>query len=262
MPLVVPSLFDQSRRSDFLHLPAYRPNYFDAFVLKISTKRQSSFAATNFDSSSSLSTLGDFDALLIEVLDMVIQTSDLHIVAAMRLLSRRGRQVVDNSAPYRWIMLYAPSVVVALTKVEVASQFTVNDVFRVLRTSVCAIYGQFGTFLWIPECIRCCMRCLYEAPALMPMIVADAEGAFKLTKRTLAQLPVILSVPGSYTSEQRRSKSGDAFSVKNICTKLRLKLMEGSLRTTLMLRPRERRWHVKNEWPNAKPMHLMTSRVI
>jgi hypothetical protein len=144
-------------------------------------------------------TLGDLDALPIELLNAILRYSDLRAVSMLRMLNRRARVIVDASLPYKHILLCAPHVVTALARTGVASHFPVDEVFHALSTPACHICGKFGMFLWIPECMRCCFACLREAPRLMPMGERDAKAAFGLTKSALARVPIMVTLPGTYT---------------------------------------------------------------
>ncbi|KDR80367.1 hypothetical protein GALMADRAFT_117099 [Galerina marginata CBS 339.88] len=144
-------------------------------------------------------TVGGLDALPNEVFEEVLRYADLRSVCILRSVTRHVRRIIDASSPYKHITRHAPGLITAFRRTRVASHFSVDQVFRVLCTPSCHVCGEFGSFLWIPECIRCCFLCLREAPELMPMTEVDAKAAFGLTKTGLAKVPVMVTLPGNYT---------------------------------------------------------------
>jgi len=99
---------------------------------------------------------------------------------------------------YKLILLKAPQAVAALEKTGIASHFSVDDLFHTLSTPSCHVCGQFGTYRWIPECVRCCFPCMTK-PELLPMTERDARAAFGLTKSGF----IMATLPAIYTSFQR-----------------------------------------------------------
>jgi hypothetical protein len=185
-------LFGDAAPHEIFSLLAYHPRDLDASVLSISTDPDPPTHVVDSNRPPVCATLGDLDTLPIELLDEVLQYSDLRTVSMLRLLNRRARVVVDTSVPYRHILLRAPGVVTALGRTGVASHFSVSEVFYALSTPTCQVWH-------IPECIPCCFSCLREAPELMPMGEGDARAAFGLTKRGLAKVPIMVTLPGTYT---------------------------------------------------------------
>jgi len=196
-----PSFFGDAKPRDVLRVLTYHPQQFDASVVSIPTASDPlmrSRTCTVLEKA-----IGDLDLLPLELINKVLRRSDLRTVSTLRLLNRRARAVVDSSFPYKLILLHAPQVVAALEKTGVASHFSVDDVFRALSTPSCGVCGKFGTYLWIPECTRCCFLCVREAPELMPMSERDARDTFGITKSGLRGVPIMVTSPGLYTTQQR-----------------------------------------------------------
>src|SRR6266542_2755050 len=112
------------------------------------------------------------------------------------LLNRQARTIVHTSLPYKHLLRHVPRALVALMRTG-GSHFT-DEVFRTFCSPACCICGNFGAFLWIPECIRCCFTCMRKAPELMPMGKSQAKAVFGLTKRALAKVPIMITLPGTY----------------------------------------------------------------
>jgi len=200
-----PSFFGDTKPRKILRLLAYHPREFDASVVSIPTKRDplvTQIRSTD-PHSTTCATLGDLDPVPLELLNEILRRSDLRAVSNFRSLNRRARTVVESSFPYKLLLRNAPHVVAALEKTGIASHFSVDDAFHALSTPSCNVCGKFGTYLWIPECIRCCFFCVREAPELMPMSEPDARAAFGLTKSALKGVPIMATLPGLYTDQQR-----------------------------------------------------------
>jgi len=188
----------KAKRREILRFLTYRTQQFDASVVSIPTKK-----TTQIVTGLPCTTLGDLEPLPLESLNEILRYSDLHSASAFRSLNRRARAVVESSFPYNLILHNAPNVFAVLEKTGIASHFSVDDVFQALCTPSCHICGEFGTYLWIPECIRCCFSCVMKAPELMPVSEPDARTAFGLTKSGLASVPIMTTLPGVYTTRQR-----------------------------------------------------------
>ncbi|TFY72433.1 hypothetical protein EVG20_g582 [Dentipellis fragilis] len=145
------------------------------------------------------SALGDLDVLSKELLQMTMGYMDLQTLSAFRLVNKRGQRAVASLSPYRHILTYAPDLVYSLVRTKMAAHFTVNDLYDVFCAEFCGICNVIcGAFFWIPGCMRCCHFCLRNAPELMPITESDIPAVYGLSKSHLANLPVLVTVPGKY----------------------------------------------------------------
>jgi hypothetical protein len=199
---IMPSL--DCDRGAIFRVVAYYCRDYDASVLSTLTDTNRGPSTRLMDHG--LSTLGDLEVLSVELLSEILRYARLSSVLTFRLLSKRARAAVDASVPYKHILLNAPCIISALVRTGVSSHFTVDHIFRSFTTPNCQVCGLFGAFLWIPECIRCCMPCVRESPELFPMTQSDAKAAFGLTKKTLANVPVMSSLPGTYSLSETPQK--------------------------------------------------------
>ena len=197
-----PQFVDSSRsRRKILRVLTYHPRD-DCSVLSepIPRKRfrRPQANIVHFNPPSTFGTLGDLNALPIELLNEILRYSDLYTNFMFSLLNRQARTIVHASFPYKHLWRHAPRALVALIRTG-ASHFTVDEVFQTFCSPSCHICGNFGSFLWIPECIRCCFVCLRKAPKLMPMGESRARAVFGLTKKSLAKVPIVTTLPGTYS---------------------------------------------------------------
>ncbi|PBK92739.1 hypothetical protein ARMGADRAFT_1165779 [Armillaria gallica] len=155
-----------------------------------------------------VTSLGRLD-LPLELLDIIVsQYCDIQtLVTSFSLVNRRARVIVSSSLVYQRIRRHAKRALVAMLRTKAASFYTLADVYGVLcGDPYCTKCGDFGPLLWLPECRRCCMSCLREAPDLMPISRHAATKALGIPKSTLARLPTVCTVPGGYGWGQKTFK--------------------------------------------------------
>ncbi|KAK0463263.1 uncharacterized protein EV420DRAFT_1523565, partial [Desarmillaria tabescens] len=140
-----------------------------------------------------VASLGRLGALPNEILDMIISDCcDIQtIVTSFSLVNRGARMAVDASLAFQRVS--------PMLKTRTGSFFTLEDLDDVLcRDISCGLCGNFGPLLWLPECRRCCMPCLYTAPGLLPISLSMATTAFGVSEAVLARVPAVCTVPGQY----------------------------------------------------------------
>ncbi|KAK0463270.1 uncharacterized protein EV420DRAFT_1523612 [Desarmillaria tabescens] len=148
-----------------------------------------------------VASLGRLRALPNEILDMIISDCcDIQtIVTSFSLVNRGARMAINASLAFQRVSRYAPRALIAMLRTRAGSFFTLEDLCDVLcRDSSCSLCGNFGPLLWLPECRRCCMPCLYTAPELLPISLSMATTAFGVSEAVLASVPAVCTVPGQY----------------------------------------------------------------
>lgn len=145
--------------------------------------------------------LGRLSNLPVELLNEIVRFCTLRSVINFGYVCRHAWRIVEESYPYKLLVSAAPELVATLIQTDAALYYTVDDIFNVLRTPSCCICGNFGGFLYLPDCKRCCMRCLRFSGRLYPMTLPMAKDIFGLTKSQLkrAGVPLVRSLPGKRT---------------------------------------------------------------
>ena len=96
-------------------------------------------------------------------------------------------------------MTHALDVVCALLRTNLASWFTLRDLFDVLCTRGCGICGYFGGLLFVPFLVRICSKCIMEHPPFGMSSVADVTRRTGLSLEFLRQtVPVLSTISGKY----------------------------------------------------------------
>ena len=145
-----------------------------------------------------MATLGDMGKLPLELVGFVVQYTDLRSVSKLRLVNRRMHLIVDDSVPYKFLVHQIPHTIASLKLADAWQHFTVGDLYSTLCQPTCTFCKDLGTYLWILEGVRCCFNCLYETPHLMSLIESDAKSLFGIPKNALADIPSMLTLPGTY----------------------------------------------------------------
>ena len=148
--------------------------------------------------------LGRFDKLPLETTQNILSNLDLSTLTLLRSISRRTTFLVDSLPGYQKVITHSPNALRALLSTHVAQYFTANDLHNALRAQNCFLCGQFGAFLYLLECRRCCWQCLTSDEDLLPISQSSAKLTFRFDAQTGAKLPMLLNIPGSYGLKQER----------------------------------------------------------
>ena len=204
-----PILTDPSSRDTAVNWFGYHPAEFDETVLckhVAQPSHRSEDGTPPHPSSSSppppprapVATLGDLGQLPLELVSFVVQYTDLRSVSRLRLVNRRSCLIVDDSIPYKFLVRQIPDTIASLKWADAWQHLTIHDLYSTLCKPTCMFCKDLGTYLWILEGVRCCFNCLYETPHLMALIESDAKALFGVSKTALANIPSMLTLPGTY----------------------------------------------------------------
>lgn len=149
--------------------------------------------------------LGKLEVLPLELVHEVILALDLQSLTVFRAVNSTARALVSSNPAYRNIVTHAPDVIRAYIATTLASSFNIAQLFDALCAQSCAQCNDFGGFLFLPNCTRCCWACLTQHPDLLPISAAHARVMFGLTKGATAKLPVMQSIPGLYKMRMKSS---------------------------------------------------------
>ncbi|KAI9669890.1 MAG: hypothetical protein M1831_006925 [Alyxoria varia] len=147
---------------------------------------------------SSASSAGLLDRLPLEILHYILDDLDFGSLSRMSQVSLRAKEIVESLPAYRELMKYAPKTLKALGQTGSISFHTAATLRGALRSQKCVSCQEYGAFLFLPTCERCCYECLSENHSLWVIPVSLAGRCFDLTPRQLKQLPTLHSIPGRY----------------------------------------------------------------
>lgn len=154
--------------------------------------------------SSSNLNIGSLQCLPPEIIDLIFDHLDLQSLTDIRRVSWHARALIDRLPSYSFIARHAPEAIRAMLATQMAAHFTAPDILDAICQEVCSACGHFGPLLRLFCCRRFCRACMLSSYELLPMSVAAAKMEFGLNDRSLKLLPILFTVPGIYTDDDRR----------------------------------------------------------
>ncbi|KAF4449551.1 hypothetical protein F53441_7210 [Fusarium austroafricanum] len=145
------------------------------------------------------SSLGLLDAIPAELLLLILNLLDFQSLSRVSRVCFRGKIIVESLSPYRQVMQHAPTILTALTKTNLISRYPASLILHALQTYHCVSCLDFGAFLYLPTCERVCLECLNQNRGLWMITTATARKCFGLTQRQLQTIPIMRSIPGTYS---------------------------------------------------------------
>lgn len=184
------------------------------------------------------SSLGRLDKLPTELLFLTFNLLDLRSLSRVLRLSLKGKSMIEALPVYQQIMRHAPTLLTALSQTRLLSVHSSPLILQTLRSDRCASCFEFGGFIFLPTCERICFECLRENVAFWMITPTIAKQCFHLTDSQLKMVPIMYSIPGSYsvgTLPSQKSRVYRLVSVKQ-AKQLAIKL-HGSIEKVATLSP-------------------------
>lgn len=152
------------------------------------------------------SSIGFLDNLPLELLHFVLELLDFQSLSRVLRVSLRGKAAVESLHAYRALIEFAPCALRGLGMIGLISYHSSATLYATLQSSQCSSCREFGAFLFLPTCVRCCYECLRRNQSLWVIPVALAKKCFKLKQSHLKGAPIMRSVPGVYSVGHRISR--------------------------------------------------------
>ncbi|KAI1359726.1 F-box domain-containing protein [Xylaria arbuscula] len=146
----------------------------------------------------SASSLGILDRLPAELLYEVLKNLDLQSTILFSRVSIRGRNIVYSFPAYRDVIKHAPHALAAFSQTKLLHLHSASELHNALRNERCATCPEYGVYLFLPTCERCCWQCLRSNPTRRVVSPTAAAKIFALSPKMVQQLPVMFSIPGTY----------------------------------------------------------------
>ncbi|KAF4993949.1 hypothetical protein FDECE_13267 [Fusarium decemcellulare] len=144
------------------------------------------------------SSLGILDRLPAELLHGVLSELDFRSMTRFSRGSIRARNMLQSLPAYRDLMNHAPQAVAALGQTKLIHLHSASELLAALRTECCATCLEYGAYLFLPTCERCCWQCLRSNLTRRVISPTAAGRIFALLPKMVQQLPVMFSIPGAY----------------------------------------------------------------
>lgn len=144
------------------------------------------------------SSLGILDRLPPEIISTFLDMLDIQSIAHFACVSFQGNTFVQLQRAYQDLVIFAPQMLLALGKTGLIDRHHIATLYAALRSEQCTTCVEYGAFLFLPTCKRCCWECLRYNPLLRALLPREAKRYFGLSKQHLQQLPVFHVIPGNY----------------------------------------------------------------
>ncbi|KAJ8126476.1 hypothetical protein O1611_g7163 [Lasiodiplodia mahajangana] len=144
------------------------------------------------------SSLGILNRLPAELLHETLRNLDFQSTIRFSRVSILGRNILCSLPAYRDIMNHAPHALAALSQTKLLHLHSVSQLHNALRNERCATCPEYGVYLFLPTCERCCWQCLRSKPTRRVVPRTAAAKTFALSPKMVQQLPVMFSIPGTY----------------------------------------------------------------
>ncbi|KAK4502975.1 hypothetical protein PRZ48_006402 [Zasmidium cellare] len=187
---------DTSIRDDLLSRLAHQPQYIMTGMIKISNPATPSTITRSPHTSADL---GRLDKLPLELLHFAFSMLDLKTLSSISRTCLRGLAVVESIPEYRDLIRHAPSMMTALGSTGLIQHHSAHTLHTGLTASQCASCGDFGPFLFLPTCERCCYECLCREQRFRVITTACAGDCFELSAASLKKLPTMHNLRGRYS---------------------------------------------------------------
>lgn len=132
--------------------------------------------------------------LPLEIQHMILDQMDLPSIANFAQASVYSRITVRSLPSYTELVRHAPKALSALIPTHTASLCSMAQLREALRSDRCAGCLEYGAYLFLPTCTRCCMECLFFNPSFRLVTLRDAKGYFALGEKSVRQLPIVRSL--------------------------------------------------------------------
>ncbi|KXT08083.1 hypothetical protein AC579_10448 [Pseudocercospora musae] len=147
---------------------------------------------------SATTSLGNLDKLPLELVHWILSMLDVQTLSRITRTCMRGIAVVESLLEYRDLVRYAPQAIAALGSTKLLHRYSAHALYTALRSASCWSCGDFGPFLFLPTCDRCCYECLSRNQSLWAIPCSEAQEAFDLCAASIKNLPLLHSLPGRY----------------------------------------------------------------
>ena len=142
---------------------------------------------------------GRLDILPIEILQRVLNLLDFRSLSRLTHVCHGGRAAVQSLPAYRDLMKHASTALVALNRTKLIIFHSAMSIYAALHSGNCSSCQNYGPFLFLPTCERCCYECLCSNPSMRVVTYRMAKIYFGVSPKDLRRIPTMLSVPGTYS---------------------------------------------------------------
>ena len=147
------------------------------------------------------SSLGSLDYLPNEVLFLILDELDFPSLSRFSRVSLRGKSVVESIPAYQALVKNILRAVDALQRTGLIDYHSPAKVYETLVSSECVMCKEFGPYLFLLTCERCCYTCRFWSPTFWAFPPSIACKLFSLSESQVNSLPTMRIIPLPYGEE-------------------------------------------------------------
>lgn len=191
---------DEAEEERKLSLIGHRPRHIIDGMIRLTEAEAAAPKPSTIHraSPSSPSILGTLDTLPLEILHAIFAGLDFKSLLHISATCLRGIDVVKSLPEYRDLTSHAPLALAALGKTRLIRHHTATDLHTTLLSPSCTSCNQYGAFLFLPTCQRCCYHCLWKNRSFWVIPLSVARNCFSLSVAEAKSIPKLRSIPGKY----------------------------------------------------------------
>lgn len=173
---------------------SWRPAYILNSMITISKRIRSRALPRTLASSS----IGSLDTLPAELLHIILNSLDFQSLLRFARACHQAKTRVESLLSYQHMMKHAPTVLIALSQTKLITFHAAGTIHAAFLSDKCVSCQIYAAFLFLPTCKRCCYECLSSERSLRVITIRMAEVCFGVSRKDLAQIPTMFSIPGRY----------------------------------------------------------------
>jgi hypothetical protein len=205
------STFEKGQRDAIIRVASYPRFDFEVALIR-STSSDHNLVRSSIAEpfcSTALAPIGILECLPTELLRIVCLELDIRSYFNFRQTNRRAREIASSLYEYHNLVKHGLESLRAVLRTGIHPYVTISDLYRALCTRRCDVCcGEFGGFLFLPSVTRCCFNCIEASNHLRVISVAALAKRAGIPRRKLHSLsPILRTLPGTYSMEQRSRKS-------------------------------------------------------
>ena len=138
------------------------------------------------------------DTLPLELLHLILNALDFRSLFSLLMANTRCRTLVESFPTYKRTVAHATGVLAAMNRTKTPTIHSAVQIYAALSSEFCVLCNDYGPFLFLLTAERCCLNCLRDKPSLRVIPLSRAAFCFGLSRGTVAKLPSMRGLPGTY----------------------------------------------------------------
>ncbi|EFE41129.1 hypothetical protein TRV_04145 [Trichophyton verrucosum HKI 0517] len=152
--------------------------------------------------------IGILDRLPLELLHEILYRLDLKSLSALLCVSWGGNVAVNDLPQYHAIVKHVPYTLEAIRRAGLQSEYTVQKLYKTLRTRDCPECGEFGGYMFLLTGERCCVACLDMNQNFWALPIDNMEQELCFTFYGRTDLVVMNALPARPYSDRVEPAEG------------------------------------------------------